>query len=814
MSAEQPAPVMAERVFRVGEWLVDPALDQISRNTEVIKLEPRTMRLLVRLAETSGQVVSSQQLLDSVWSGVVVASASVYQGIWQLRKLLGDSDPIPTYIATVPRKGYRLIAAVERDEPHHASLSTDSHQIDAPLSHPSAESTVPGKRVAPAARYWVAAVSVLTMIAIATAVRLKSQSSKDPPLITATTSSDTQAPTHVRPPSETQTMAVLPFADLSPAGDMGYFADGITEELISTLAKSATLHVMGSRSVFALKGRNDDARMIGERLRVENILEGSVRKEGERLRISVQLVRAKDGYTLWSQIYDRKFEDVLDVQSSIAGEVFLALAPVVQTGEPREPVMTETILTRNPDAYTSYLRGLHFLRVWVNLEDFRKARDEFLSAVKLDPEFAKAHAYLAHSYYQMACYGLGDGPQMAALANASIDRALQLDPQLSDVWWVKLIHLQQGSVPISYRIDWLKNALASNPSDAELMLRIADLYRVQGQGADALQLFERAHRVDPLWASSIFFLADFSYTLNSDRQRTLSLLDEAERVAPADMRSSVMRANLALIEGRPLDWDRWKTRAVELAPRDISVHGYLSLDYSHLGELDAALYHARRSWQIDPQSGAGPYNVGHILMFSGDLAGARSVIQAANAQQSPDFLARLALAELQYFTDDCAGAVQTMVLARPGLGLPPSSVDLSHDASRSVPILIWCLRRQGNTARVSELMRAFDVQAPLFPKLWGTVEDLNVRMAAALGDRGALISHLDALAKTKSMAFAFSRHEPMIQPYLADPDVSRLLDKLEQRRVEWRKVLPKNSMRVPIPGVTTDTARDHAAANR
>ena len=130
--------------------------------------------------------------------------------------------------------------------------------------------------------------------------------------------------------------------------------------------------------------------------------------------------------------------DVLDVQSSIAGEVVLALAPMVQTGEPREPVTTETILTRNPDAYTAYLRGLHFLRVWVNLEDFRNARDEFLSAVKLDPEFAKAHAYLAHSYLQMARYGVGDGPRMAALANASIDRALQLDPQLSDVWWVKL----------------------------------------------------------------------------------------------------------------------------------------------------------------------------------------------------------------------------------------------------------------------------------------------------------------------------------------------------------------------------------------
>ena len=110
MSAERFAPAVTDASFRLGEWRVDPALDQISRDQETVRLEPRTMRLLVRLAETPGQVVSSRELLDTVWAGVVVGPASVYQAISQLRKLLGDTDPVPTFIVTVPRKGYRLIA--------------------------------------------------------------------------------------------------------------------------------------------------------------------------------------------------------------------------------------------------------------------------------------------------------------------------------------------------------------------------------------------------------------------------------------------------------------------------------------------------------------------------------------------------------------------------------------------------------------------------------------------------------------------------------------------------------------------------------
>ena len=134
--------------FRVGEWLIDPALDEISRGTEVVKLEPRMMRLLCRLAETHGQVVSSQQLLDSVWSGVVVGSASVYQAISALRKILGDSEATPTYIATVLRKGYRLLAAVE-------PVAIVATNAAAPAELKPAATPIAGSRAS--ARAWLSA---------------------------------------------------------------------------------------------------------------------------------------------------------------------------------------------------------------------------------------------------------------------------------------------------------------------------------------------------------------------------------------------------------------------------------------------------------------------------------------------------------------------------------------------------------------------------------------------------------------------------------------------------------------------------------
>src|SRR6185436_12968939 len=189
-----------------------------------------------------------------------------------------------------------------------------------------------------------------------------------------------------------------PFADLSSTKDMGYFTDGMADELMNSLAKVRGVRVIGRRSAFAPNVRGTDAKTIGERLRVENILDGSVRKEGDRIRISAQLTRTRDGYNLWSESYDRKLDDVLDVQSAIAGKVVAALAPVIQQDGASLSGKLQAQQTRSPDAYTAYLHGVyHYQR-----RDFWVARDALEKSVQLDAAYAAAHAYLARTYMRLS----------------------------------------------------------------------------------------------------------------------------------------------------------------------------------------------------------------------------------------------------------------------------------------------------------------------------------------------------------------------------------------------------------------------------
>ena len=204
---------------------------------------------------------------------------------------------------------------------------------------------------------------------------------------------------------------------------MEYFGDGIAEEIMSSLAKSGVIQVIGRRSAFLFKGKTDDIRTIAEKLRVEVILEGSVRKSGDRLRVAAQLVRARDGINLWSETYDRNLDDILDIQHSIASEVTAALSPVLGTAGGAES--SAASYTENAAAYQAYLRGIQLFRR-ENDEALDLARDEFHRAVQLDPRFALAHAWLARTYAMLARRAHGDMAENRALANASLDRALAL----------------------------------------------------------------------------------------------------------------------------------------------------------------------------------------------------------------------------------------------------------------------------------------------------------------------------------------------------------------------------------------------------
>ena len=289
------------------------------------------MRLLVCLAEHAGEVVSIEDLLNQVWSDVTVARDSVYQAVASLRLALGDHPKQRTYIETVPRLGYRMVAAVSplAEQPvaeNGASRASDNGHSTSALGDPSTRGGRPRSRF-----LWAAGAAVGLALVVAFLFYGKLATNRP---VTSTS--------RAVPPQKS--IAVLPFLDLTDEMNEEPFADGMTEELIDRLSKIPDLRVPPPTSSFYFKGKlwprsNGTPQVtvadVAKTLGVTYVLDGSVRKSGGRLRVDARLIRADNGYVAWSEIYDRPFNDILMVQDDIAGEVTKTLrASIAAKPEP------------------------------------------------------------------------------------------------------------------------------------------------------------------------------------------------------------------------------------------------------------------------------------------------------------------------------------------------------------------------------------------------------------------------------------------------------------------------------------------------
>jgi TolB-like protein/DNA-binding winged helix-turn-helix (wHTH) protein len=298
----------SEPALRVGEWCVRPASGQISRGGETVRLEARTMRLLVCLAERAGEIVSIDELLDRVWSGVTVAPDSVYQAVASLRRILGDDPKQPTYIVTAPRLGYQLVAPVG---PWDDSTATPESPPESPPQSPPSHW---GRWIYP-----VASLAVALVAAVVLGVWIAGGAPKN---------SEAAAP--AAPPQTS--IAVLPFLDLTDAMKHEVFVDGMTEELVDKLSKIPGVRVPPARTSLSFKGKNASIREVAATLGTTFVLDGSVRQSGTALRVAARLVRADTGFVVWSETYDRSSGDLVAIEDDIATEVAKSLKVPVEGG--------------------------------------------------------------------------------------------------------------------------------------------------------------------------------------------------------------------------------------------------------------------------------------------------------------------------------------------------------------------------------------------------------------------------------------------------------------------------------------------------
>ncbi len=293
---------------------------------------------------------------------------------------------------------------------------------------------------------------------------------------------------------QTPSIAVLPFADMSPQKDQEYFCDGIAEELINALTHIQDLRVVARTSAFAFKGEKKDIREIGETLNVQTVLEGSIRKAGDRLRITVQLINIEDGFHLWSERFDRDAADVFAIQDEISLAIVEALKVTLRVGE---KTALKKRSTDNPDAYNLYLKGLYFA-ARPDIESLNKSLNFFRDALEEDPNFALAHSGMARIFGSLAAMNLASPTEMWPKAKAAIHEALALDEDLAEA------HAQMAFMAFWSEWDWdaaeqsLERVLALNPGDAFSHGTYAWFMLSQKRFDDAIREVKKAISLDPL----------------------------------------------------------------------------------------------------------------------------------------------------------------------------------------------------------------------------------------------------------------------------------------------------------------------------
>ena len=474
--------------FRIDDLEVDIGKAEVRRGDENIALPKLSFDLLCALINAAPAIVTNDELLERVWPGLQVSPESVAQRVKLLRSAIGDDSQQPRYILGVRGRGYRLIPSVERCEPglpiSHAAHSpgdTSSATLpDRPIQ------TVTPKHSDGRSKRVVIVASVLIAVGVAVALGWHYWSS------THSSQSDV-AMLH-------KSIAVLPFVDMSERKDQEYFGDGMAEEIIDLLAQSPGLTVIGRTSSFQFKGKSEDLRSIAKQLGVAYVLEGSVRKSADRMRVTAQLIDSRNGTPRWSQTYDRDFSEILKLQDEIATKV----VRLVQEDAFFSELVTRKTL-RSPEAYTLYLQGQHALDR-IDQPGLEQAVSDFRRALDLDPAFADAAASLANAYQLLGAYGLMTPAEAFEKGRLAAQLAIQLDPRQQDA------HTVLGNIHISYDWDWaaaereFKLAVAATVPQGAVLPPNPLLSLTMGRWDDALEGTNASIAWDPLNPESYFFL--------------------------------------------------------------------------------------------------------------------------------------------------------------------------------------------------------------------------------------------------------------------------------------------------------------------
>ena len=559
-------------VYQFSEFRLDCGRFELSRKGRRLKLERKPLELLVLLVAKHGQIVARDEIAKCLWEQEVFVDIEhgINTAIRKIRQTLGDSSDLQQFVQTISGSGYRFIAtvtSVEQDATELAQIDVEVGPATVPeiaalpqtaVTPEVSAAPVKPTQIQPRHRLWPLSAfcaSVLVSISILTLGQH--------PLAARFFGRDTHA--------AIRSIAVLPLQNLSGDPGQEYFADGMTDELITELARIPNLRVVSRTSVVAQKDAHRSLPEIARQLGVDAIVEGSIARSSDRIRITAQLIDARTDRHLWAQSFEGPGKDVLSLQDSVAQQIASHARLIIAPPSPRRQI--------DPAAHDAYLRGRYFF----NKQDLRHGLESYEQAIALDRNYAAAYAGYASALDAASTFNIGSPDQLMPKALAAAQRAIQLDPENGEAY------TELGSIQTIYGWDWaaaeqnLMRGISLNPNDAIAEFKYAIYLDAVGRPQDAVTHMRRALQLDPV-----------SFLVNRRMGVTLYLARDYDGALAQLQQARVM-------EDQPGAIDNYASLIYEQKGKhDEAVRHDLAALHAQLPQLDsAALFdlYKRRGWR-------------------------------------------------------------------------------------------------------------------------------------------------------------------------------------------------------------------------
>ena len=487
--------------FLIDDWHVTPAEGLLSRGNVAVRLEPKAMEVLLYFAGRPNDVISREELEQNVWHNALIGYDAVTNTIIKLRKALGDDARNPRFIATIPKRGYQLIASITF--PESSSISKLTTQISDDSHHES--------------NYYSRILSLQTkQIVIFLAIAISIFSSV---FLWSSTPTELISADSKNPPRTLPSIIVLPFENLNHNPKQNYLADGLTEDIITDLSRLSNLLVIASNTSLKYKGKQVTPEKVGIDLDVGYALKGTIRRLGNKIRVNAQLVNTKTGFNVWAERYDRNANELFAVQDEVTKNIVKALTIKITSREKSHLLQRST---HNLKAYDFFQEGQRLYQINTK-ESNAQARQMYRKAIELDPGYGRA--YSAYSYTLTTDYrrGWSDTPLW------TINRALELAKQSTELdntspqtyWALSFAHLLRKEYDDAEKAVQQAINIAPNYADGHALLALIKMYL--GKPEEAIKHNNKGMRLNP------YYTWNYLYTLGSANY-ILGKYDEAVKV--------------------------------------------------------------------------------------------------------------------------------------------------------------------------------------------------------------------------------------------------------------------------------------------